>query len=67
MIVQDAQHFSVRVPTGQAMSFDDLARSAGLRRSELLRLVIARTAEGDLPPGLIAASAELRLARTVTA
>lgn len=61
----NGQHFSVRVPAGQAREFDALAHAAGLRRSELLRLVISRTAEGDLPPGLLAAGEELRRARTV--
>lgn len=59
------QHFSVRVPDGQARQFDALARLAGLRRSELLRLVISRMAEGDLPPGLLTAGSDLLRARTV--
>ena len=59
------QHFSVRVPYDQARDFDSLARAAGLRRSELLRLVIARAADGDVPSTLLAAGADLRRARTV--
>jgi hypothetical protein len=59
------QHFSVRVSDEQARDFDALAQAAGLRRSELLRLVIARTAEGDVPPALLAAGSDLRCARTV--
>jgi hypothetical protein len=60
------QHFSVRVPEGQARDFDALARAAGLRRSELLRLVIVRTASDGMSPSLLAAGEDLRLARTVT-
>ena len=59
-------HFSVRVPTVEAREFDALAHAAGLRRSELLRLLICRAAEGDIPSGLMTAGPELHRARTVT-
>lgn len=60
------QHFSVRVPEGQARDFDALARAAGLRQSELLRLLIVRTADGGMSRALLAAGEDLRLARTVS-
>jgi hypothetical protein len=59
------QHFSVRVPEGQARDFDAQARAAGLRRSELLRLVIVRVAAEGISPALLAAGVDLRLARTI--
>ena len=59
------QHFSVRVPEAQARDFDTLARATGLRRSELLRLLIVRAADGGMSTALLAAGVDLRLARTI--
>ena len=59
------QHFSVRVPEGQARDFDALAHAAGLHRSELLRLLIVRAADGGMSPALLAAGVDLRVARTI--
>ena len=59
------QHFSVRVPEAQARGFDALARATGLRRSELLRLLIVRAADRGMLPALLAAGTDLRTARTI--
>jgi hypothetical protein len=55
----------VRVGHDQARKVDALAHEAGLKRSEFLRLLIARVTDGDLPPALLSAGADLRRARTV--
>lgn len=56
------QHFSVRIPDTEAARFDAMARAAGLRRSELLRLVILRSLT-DEPVAF--SGAELQRARTI--
>ena len=56
-------HVSVRVPPEVARRLDSLAGSAGLSRSQFLRLVLGRVGEGDVPKGLVEHAAELRAAR----
>ncbi len=58
-------HFSVRVPDGHARKFDALAYAVGLRRSELLRLLICKLAAGDLSSALPLTAADMHRARTV--
>lgn len=61
------QNFSVRVPDEQARQFDAHARAVGLRRSELLRLIIVKTAQGGIPTSLLASGEDIWQARTIGA
>lgn len=58
-------HFSVRVPDDHARQFDALAYGAGLRRSELLRLLICKLAAGGLSAAFPLTASDMHRARTV--
>ena len=49
------------------MRLDGLAEMAGLTRAELLRMVLSRTSEADLPTGLVVNAERLREAHGLTA
>lgn len=61
------QHFSVRIPDDPARRFDALADAAGLKRSELLRLVILRFVESETPETFSVVRSDLARARTIGA
>ena len=57
-------HLSLRVRPELADRLDRLAASAGVNRSQFLRLVLGRVDERAVPPGLAEVGAELAAART---
>ena len=57
----------VRVPTSMAERVDTLAERAGLNRSQLLRLLLARVDDEDIPSGLLTVADELRPALRASA
>ena len=59
-----AANLTVRIPRTLAERLDRLAGSAGLSRSQFVRLVLGRLEQDDLPRGLIEHAADLRAART---
>lgn len=61
------QHFSVRIPDVEAEQFDALARAAGMKRSELLRMVILRLVAQERPEYFVVTGADLTRARTIGA
>jgi hypothetical protein len=54
---------SVRAPAEIAERIDTLASSAGLTRSQFLRLVLARLGPGDVPLDLVASRDHIEAAR----
>lgn len=58
-------HLSLRVRPELASRLDRLAASAGLSRSQFLRIVLGRVDERAVPPGLAEVGAELAATRTV--
>ena len=59
------QNFSVRVADDLGRRFDALAHSCGLRRSELLRLLVRKLVDGDIADALPTSGADVRRARAV--
>lgn len=58
-------HLSVRVRPEIADRLDRLATTAGLSRSQFLRMVLGRLDDRSVPAGLAEVGAELAAARTV--
>jgi len=58
-------HVSVRVRPETVDRLDRLATTAGLNRSQFLRIVLGRLDERAVPAGLVEAGAELAATRTV--
>lgn len=56
---------TVRVPTATLDTLDRIANLAGLSRATLVRLVLNRVSESDVPAGLIEHGDELRAARVL--
>jgi len=58
-----ATHLTVRVPRSVADRLDGLASEVNRSRSELIRYLLVKAADGDLPDGWRADAAALRAAR----
>jgi len=57
---------TLRVPISTVDRIDGLAEEAGLTRAQVLRMLLGRAAEADLPTGLVENADRLRAARGVT-
>ena len=56
---------TLRVPIATVDRIDDLAEEAGLTRAQVLRMLLRRASEADLPAGLVENADRLREARGV--
>jgi hypothetical protein len=56
---------TLRIPIPTVDRIDGLADVAGLTRAQMLRMLLCRASEDDLPAGLIANADRLREARGV--
>lgn len=57
--------FTLRVPTSTLKRIDSLANDAGLTRAQMLRMLLYRASEAELPPSLIENAEHLRAARGI--
>jgi hypothetical protein len=57
---------TLRVPISTVDRIDGLAEEAGLTRAQVLRMLLLRASEADLPAGLVENADRLREARGVT-
>jgi hypothetical protein len=56
---------TLRVPISTIARIDDLAERAGLARAQIVRMLLRRASEAELPSGLVENAACLREARGV--
>ena len=56
---------TVRLPESMTARLDAMADRAGLTRAQLVRMLLARASEADLPVGLVENAERLREARGV--
>jgi antitoxin component of RelBE/YafQ-DinJ toxin-antitoxin module len=57
---------TLRIPISTVDRIDGLAEEAGLTRAQVLRMLLRRASEADLPSGLVENADRLREARGVT-
>jgi antitoxin component of RelBE/YafQ-DinJ toxin-antitoxin module len=56
---------TLRIPASTIERIDGLADEAGLTRAQMLRMLLRRASEADLPASLVENAARLRAARGV--
>ena len=57
---------TLRIPNATVDRIDALAEGAGLTRAQVLRMLLQRASQADLPVGLVENADRLRAARGVT-
>ena len=54
---------TIRIPISTADRLDELADKTGLTRAQVMRMIVSRVSEADLPTGLVDIADRLREAR----
>jgi antitoxin component of RelBE/YafQ-DinJ toxin-antitoxin module len=57
---------TLRIPISTVHRLDDLAEQAGLARAQVIRMLLRRASEAELPSGLVENADCLREARGIT-